>query len=160
MGIYAKRWKLHVFEAVISATIHGVFTAVSKICAVLELCEIRPYRFTSVTNGSVANASRCVKSAQRPDKADVVGVQNVHIDWTICCTLACWADVNVAAELPRFQRSYRIALSNAGVGNAGESIRAFSHSSSTAYISLTVVKTPCTYPSAFNGLENAFLEFV
>ena len=55
--------------------------------------------------------------------------------------------------LGAFNASGRV--SNAGVCNAGESIRAFSHSSSTAFITLPAIKTPCTYRSAFNGLENA-----
>ena len=63
--------------------------------------------------------------------------------------------VGVVRALGAFNASGRV--SNAGVGNAGESIRAFSWQFlSTAHISLTAVKkTPCTFRSAFNGLGNA-----
>ena len=56
--------------------IHGVFTAVSEICAVLELCENA--RIGSPALPTLALLTR--PDALNADNADVVGVQNVHID--------------------------------------------------------------------------------
>ena len=71
--------------------VHGIFTAVSEMDAVLEkynLCEAphrncqenAPYRCTSVTNIGIANASRDVESTQRPGDANLLDAENVHIE--------------------------------------------------------------------------------
>ena len=88
-----------------------------------------PFNFTSATNFSIAkgNSTRTLKNAAGQCASQSSIYMNVFN--------ACY--VGVFRALGAFKAYGRVR-------KAGESIRAFSQSSSTAYISLAAVKTPCT----------------